>query len=194
MQVLSSGGSTSPADLAAGLIARAAEHSSDGFRKAAGELHAFLVAAREDDGAALPDGLDRGSDVVLFHGPIVTERIDVAEDVALLPFEEVRAFVDEQFVHELAPPFAGFHGFRAVGAAARTYRWRPAFRRAGYERGLDSHDPGPLFRRAQMFLQFGVAHAPRRGVGDELAAGRIARRCATRAAAVPGAGSVKFPG
>ena len=160
MQVLNSGGSTSPADLAAGLMARAAEHSGDRFRKAAGELHAFLVAAGEEDGAALPDGLDRGSDVVLFHGPVVKERIDVAEDVALLPFEEVRAFVDEEFVHELAPPGAGFHGYRSVGAAARTYRWRPAFHRAGYERGLDSHDPGPFFHRARTFLQLlGVAHA-----------------------------------
>ena len=160
MQVLSSGGSTSPADLAAGLMARAAEHSRDGYRKAAGELHAFLVAAGEQDGAALPDGLDRGSDVVLFHGPVVEERVDVAEDVTLLPFEEVRAFVDEEFVHELAPPFAGFHGFRAVGAAARIYRWRPAFHRAGYERELGSHDPGPFFHRAQTLMQLlSVAHA-----------------------------------
>ena len=160
LQVLSSGGSTSPADLAAGLMARAAEHSGDRFRKAAGELHAFLVAAGEDNGAVLPDELDRGYDVVLFHGPVVKERIDVAEDVALLPFEEVRGFVDEELVFELAPPGAGFHGFQSVGAAARTYRWRPAFHRAGYERGLDSHDPGPFFRRARAFLQLlGVAHA-----------------------------------
>ena len=160
MQVLNSGGSTSPADLAAGLMARAAEHSGDRLRKAAGELHAFLVAAGQEDGAAFPDGLDRGSDVVLFHGPVVKERIDVAEDVALLPFEKVRAFVDEELVFELAPPGAGFHGFQSVGAAARTYRWRPAFHRAGYERELDSHDPGPFFHRARTFLQlFGVAHA-----------------------------------
>ena len=160
MQVLNSGGSTSPTDLAAGLMARAAEHSGDGFRKAAGELHAFLVAAGEEDGAALPDGLDRGYDVALFHGPVVEERIDVAEDVTLLPFEEVRGFVDEEMVFELAPSGAGLHGFRSVGAAARTFRWRPAFHRAGYERGLDSHDPGPFFRRARTFLQLlGVAHA-----------------------------------
>ena len=160
MRVLNSGGSTSPADLAAGLMARAAEHSGDRLRKAAGELHAFLVSAGEEDAPALPDGLDRGYDVVLFHGPIVKERIDVAEDVALLPFEEVRAFVDEELVFELAPPGAGFHRFQSVGAAARTYRWRPAFHRAGYERGLDSHDPGPFFHRARTFLQLlGVAHA-----------------------------------
>ena len=68
MQVLNSGGSTSPADLAAGPMARAVEHSGDRFRKAADDLRAFLVDAGEEDGAALPDGLDRGSDVALFHG------------------------------------------------------------------------------------------------------------------------------
>ncbi len=160
MQVLNTGGSTSPTDLAAGLMARAAEHSGDRFRKAAGELHAFLVAAGEDDGVGLPDGLDRGCDVALFHGPVVEERIDVAEDVTLLPFEEVRAYVDEEFVHELAPAGAGFYGFRSVGAAARSFRWRPVFYRAGYERELDSHDAGPFFRRARTFLQLlSVAHA-----------------------------------
>ncbi|MDE2808465.1 MAG: HEPN domain-containing protein [Gemmatimonadota bacterium] len=160
MQVLNSGGSTSPVDLAAGLMARAAEHSVDGFRKAAGELHAFLVSSGKEDAPELPDGLDRGCDVALFHGPVVEEWIDVGEDVTLLPFEEVRAFVDEEFVYELAPRGAGFHGYRSVGAAVRTYRWRPAFYRAGYERELDSHDPGPFFRRARTFLQLlGVAHA-----------------------------------
>lgn len=160
MQVLNSGGSTSPADLAAGLMARAAEHSGDRFRKAAGELHAFLVAVADEDGTAILDGLDRGCDAVLFHGPVVEERIDVAEDVKLLPFEEVRAFVDEEMVFELAPGGAGFHGFRSVGAAARTFRWRPAFYRAGYERELDSHDAVPFFHRARTFLQLlSVAHA-----------------------------------
>ena len=160
MQILSSGGSTSPANLAAGLMARAAEHSGDGFRKAAGELLAFLVSPGEEDAPELPDGLDLGYDAVLFHGSAVMERIDVAEDMALLPFEQVRAFVDEVVVHELAPPGAGFHGYRSVGAAARTYRWRPAFHRAGYERPGDPHDAGPFHRRARIFLDLlAVAHA-----------------------------------
>ena len=160
MEILNSGGSTSPANLAAGLMARAAEHSGDGFRKAAGELHAFLVSPREDDAPELPDGLDLGYDAVLFHGTAVMERIDVAEDVALLPFEQVRAFVDEEVVREIAPPGAGFHGYRSIGAAARTYRWRPAFHRAGYERPGDLHDAVPFHRRARIFLEsLAVAHA-----------------------------------
>ena len=159
MQILNSGGSTSPTDLIAGLMARAAELCDDGFRKAAAELHALLAPSGEKDTPALPDGLDVGYDAVLFHGLTVNERIDVAEDVSLLPFEQVRAFVDEELVYELGPPGAGFHGYCSVGAAARIYRWRPAFRRAGYEWGLDSHNPGPFLRRARTFLELlAVAH------------------------------------
>ena len=160
MQILSSGGSTSPANLAAGLMTRAAEHSGDGFRKAAGELHAFLVSPGAEAAPELPDGLDLGYDAVLFHGPGVKERIDVAEDVALLPSEQVRAFVDEEVVRELAPPGAGFHGYRSVGAAARTYRWRPTLYRAGHERSGEPHDAGPFHRRARVLLDLlAVAHA-----------------------------------
>ena len=55
---------------------------------------------------------------------------------------------------------AGFHGYRSVGAAARTYRWRPAFHRAGYERPGDLHDAVPFHRRARIFLELlAVAHA-----------------------------------
>ena len=92
----------------------------------------------------MADGLDAGYDAVLFHGLTVNERIEVGEGMALLPFEQVRAFVDEELVHELAPPGAGFHGYRSVGALARTYRWRPALCRAGYERELVSHNPLPF--------------------------------------------------
>ena len=141
-------------------MARAAELSGDRYRKAAGELHAFLSPALEEDSAALSDGLDVGYDAVLFHGLSVKERIGIGEGMALLPFERVRAFVDEELVYELAPPGTGFHGNRSVGALARTYRWRPAFYRAGYERELASHNPLPFLRQAQIFLELlAVAHA-----------------------------------
>lgn len=153
MQTLNSGSSTTPADLAAGLMARAAEHSGDGYRKAASELHALLGPPGKEDATGVPNGLDVAYDAVLFYGPAMKERIDVADDMTLLPVEQVLAFVDRELIHEIAPHGAGFHGFQSVGAAVRTYRWRPAFQRAGYERELGSHNPGPFVRRARMFLQ-----------------------------------------
>ena len=160
MQVLNSGSSTSPTNLIAGLMARAGEHTGDRFRKAASELNAFLTPAGEEGSAVLPEGLDVGYDAVLFYGLTLRERIDIDDGLALLPYEQVRAFVDEDLVYELAPPGAGFHGWRSVGAAARTYRWRPWFSRAGYEWGPEVHNPHPFFRRAQTFLELlAVSHA-----------------------------------
>ena len=130
MQILNAGQSTSPTDLIAGVMARAAELSGDRFRAAAGELNAFLAPVGDRGSPQFPDGLDVGYDAALFYGLTVKERIEVADGMALLPFEQVRAFVDEELVEELAPRGAGFHDWRSVGALARTYRWRPAFCRA----------------------------------------------------------------
>ena len=127
MQILNCGGSTSPTGLIAGVMARAAELSGDRFRGAAGELNAFLAPVVGGGSPAMADGLDIGYDAALFHGLSVKERIEVADGMVLLPFEQVRAFVDEDLIEAFAPPGAGFHRWRSVGALASTYRWRPAF-------------------------------------------------------------------
>ena len=95
MQILGSGSSITPTNLLAGLMARASELPRDGFRAAA-ELHAFLTPAGEEGSDSVPGGLDIGYDAVLFYGVTVTERIEVAHGMELLPFEKVRTFVDEQ--------------------------------------------------------------------------------------------------
>lgn len=135
-QILHAGSRTSPTDLIAGLMARASELPVGGYRAAAAELHEFLTPAGEEGSDAVPGELDIGYDAVLFYGLTLTERVDVADGMTLLPFEEVRAFVDESLVEQLAPGGAGFHDWLSVGAAARPFRWRPAVQRTGREGGL----------------------------------------------------------
>ncbi len=160
MEIVNNGNSTSLADLIAGLMARAAELSGDRFRTAVSELNAFLAPAAEGGSASVLGGLDVGYDAVLFYGLTLNERIDIADGIAILPFEQTRGFVDERLVEELAPPGAGFHGWRSVGAAVRPFRWRPAFRRTGYEGELDLENPWPFFREVRIFLELlAVAHA-----------------------------------
>ena len=60
---------------------------------------------------------------MLFYGLTVAERVEVQEGMALLPYEEVRRFVDGDLVEELAPRAAGFHGWRSVRAVVRPFRW-----------------------------------------------------------------------
>ena len=110
MDILNTSNLTSPADLIAGLMARAAELSGDRFRTATGELNALLTLAAEGDPAGGAGELDVGYDAVLFYGLTLKERIDVVDGMVILPFEQMRAFVDESLVEELAPPGAGFHG------------------------------------------------------------------------------------
>ena len=133
VEILSSGSVTSLTNLIAGLMARAAELSGDRFRAAAGELNAFLTPAKEAGPADVLGGLDVGYDAVLFYGLTLKERIEIADGMAMLPFEQAREFLDVSMVKELAPPGAGFHGWRSVGAVVRPFRWRPVFRRTGYE-------------------------------------------------------------
>ena len=157
MKILNTGADTSPVDLIAGLFARAQELQGDGFREAAGELHAFLSRSEEE---RVPGELDLGYDVVLIWGLTLNERIDLADGVALLPFKEIEAYVDQEIVHEYAPSFAGFHHWQSVGAIVRSFRWKPEF----YPRGrrLRDRDPGnpwTFFREVQAFLELlSVAH------------------------------------
>ena len=160
MRILDSGSSISAGDLIAGLMARAAELPGDRFRTAAWELNAFLSPARNGEAAAALGNLDEGSDAMLFYGLTVTERIEVAEDMEVLPIGEVRRFVDREQVEELAPRGAGFHGWRSVGAVIRPFRWRPEFRRRRSVNEPMEPPPLPFFPDAAAFLDLlAVSHA-----------------------------------
>ena len=153
MEILNTGQSTSSGDLIAGLMARAAELSGDRFRTAAGELNALLdPAAEKRECAGVPGGLDVGYDAVLFYGLTLKERIDIADGMALLPFDQVRAFVDKSLVEELTPRGAVFYGWRSVGAVVRPFRWRPVFRRPGYLSDSKPRRPELSFQEARGFL------------------------------------------
>ena len=138
---------------------------------------------------------------MLYYGLTVTERIDIADGLALLPFGQVRAFVDEELVEELAPPGARFHSFRSVGAAVRTFRWKPEFRRTGYEGEPELENPEPFFREARIFLELlAVAHAAPVLRLATLAncihrsAGRLLGLAAHRGSLVRGRSAQKFDG
>ena len=154
LEFLNTGGSTSAADLVAGLMFRAAELTGGRYRKAAGDLHALLEPTKETAGGGrLPDGLDVGYDLVLFYGPAFKERIDVADGLAMVPFDQVRSFVHDRIVEDLAPQRSVFDGWRSVGAVVRPFRWSPLFSRPGHFRDRDPTRPHRFFREAQVFLE-----------------------------------------
>ena len=160
MRILNSGRSISAGDLIAGLMARAAELPGNSYLAAAGELNAFLSPVGNEESAGVLGNLDEGCDALLFWGLTIAERIDIEDDMAILPFTEVRRFVERQLVEELAPSGAGFHGWRSVGAVVRPFRWRPVFRRAGSFNEPMSAPKEPFYPEARTFLDLlAVSHA-----------------------------------
>lgn len=160
MQILGSGSLTSLTDLIAGLMVRAGELPGDGgLRLAVNELNTFLVAAEKDKITGVLGDLNVGYDMVLFHGLTLKQRIDIGGEMAVLPFDQVQAFLERRLVEELAPPGAGFNDWRSVVAVVRLFRWKPVFQRKGYERKLELGRPVPFFREAEIFLELlAVAH------------------------------------
>lgn len=159
MEILDSGTSISAGDLVAGLMARAAELPGGGFRAAAGELNALLSPVDDGDAAGVLGNLDEGCDALLFWGLTVTERIDLEDNMAILPYAEVRRFVEQQTVEGLAPWGARFHGWRSVGALARTFRWRPTFLRNDSFNNPMRIPEEPFYPEARTFLDLlAVSH------------------------------------
>lgn len=160
MRILNSGLSISAGDLIAGLMARAGELPRNGFRLASGELSAFLSPVGDGEAAGVLGNLDEGCDALLFWGLTVTERIDLDDNMAILPYAEVRRFVERRPVEELAPSGAGFHGWRSVGAVVRPFRWRPVFRRRGSFNEPMGPPEEPFFPDARKFLDLlAVSHS-----------------------------------
>ena len=160
LDILSSGGLTNTTDLIAGLMARAAELSQDGLRIAAAELNGLLCPIPVKDQGSVPGDLDVGYDAVIFYGLTFKERIDIADGMMVLPFEQTRRFVSERSVNELAPPGAGIHDWASLGALVRPFRWRPSFYQTGYLWDRELRDPGPFFRDALVLLDLlAIAHA-----------------------------------
>lgn len=160
MEILNSGTSICAEDLIAGLMARAAELPRNGFRQAASELNAILSPVGDQEAARVLGNLDEGCDALLFWGLTVTERIDIEDNMAIVPFAEIRRFVERQLVEELAPSGAGFHGWRSVGAVVRPFRWRPVFRREALFNEPIAAPEEPFFPEAQILLDLlAVRHA-----------------------------------
>ena len=162
MEILGSGGDIYTGTLIAGLMARAAELPDDGLRTALRELNTFLSPAGNGASADALGSLDEACDVFLFYGLTLSERIDVADGMVLLPYREVLRFVDQEIVEKFAPSGAGFHGWRPVGAAVRPFRWRPEFRRRGSVNEPLGPPPPPFFEAAAALLDLlAVSHATR---------------------------------
>ena len=130
IQILYLGSSGSLLSIISGLMARGLEMPEDGFRVAAAELHGLLDPGGGREQIPVPGDLSVGYHVALFHGLHVGKEVRLADNMTILPFEQLDAFVDESILQNV-PPVIRYNGQQSIGALVKPFRWKPEFRKRG---------------------------------------------------------------
>ena len=126
IRIMAHGSRISLLNIAAGLMSRAEDIPNDGFMAVSSELNTLLNLSREQDPVPLPDNLNVGYNVVLFHGLQLNEKIQITDEVAIVPFDQTEAFVNKDILADIMlPDFIKYNEMRSVGAVLRPFRWKP---------------------------------------------------------------------
>ncbi len=142
IQDVNGGGAAHLSGIVSGLMARAEDHSRDGYVAAAHELRMLLEAAGDQTAAGCCDP-SLGYHVVLFRGLRLDRAIQVDDDVRIVPLDEIEDFVNRQSLVQMMP--VAFSGdSQEFGAVIKPFRWTPQLIRnqaeATWKRPPDSFD------------------------------------------------------
>ena len=89
--------------------------------------------------------VNAGFHAVLFHGLRFEEEITITDDMRIVPFEKVRAYVDETLLRPFSPNLIVPEPWAPVGAIVKLFEWHPEFLPPDEEICLDL-DWGGSFR------------------------------------------------
>ncbi len=123
VQDVNLGGTEYLRGIVSGLMARAEEHSRDGYVAAAHELRMLLEAEGDQPAEGCCDP-SLGYHVVLFRGLRLDRAFPVEDDVRIVPLDEIGDFVNRQSLCQ-AMPFALSGEGRELAAAIKPFRWKP---------------------------------------------------------------------
>lgn len=115
--------------IVAGLLERAYYHGDDGYKKAARELGSILDLSSTSLDVDVPNELDLGYDLLLFHGPEIHNEFEIQEGLIVKPAAVLSDYLDREWIRDFVPEEMDRRDWRQIGAVVRPFHWRPAFRR-----------------------------------------------------------------
>ena len=152
-QIVSRGSLDNLAKVISGLMARAIEVRENGFRVASAELSALLEPDKVPEQALYSGSLSVGYHVVLFYGLHVNREIQLSDDIAIMPFEKLDAFVNSRVLENVAPNIIKYNRWKSVGAIVKPFRWKPEFRKRGEDSHLNLDWDSSFFDDAQVLVE-----------------------------------------
>lgn len=114
--------------IVAGLFERSDAHGDGGFRKAVNELGSILDLSSTTLKVDVPNGLDLGYDVLLFHGPEIRKEFEIQEGLIVKPAAMLSGYLKREWIRDSVPKEMDRRDWRQIGAVVRPFHWRPVFR------------------------------------------------------------------
>ena len=139
--------------IVAGLLERAHDHGDDGYKKAANELGSLLDLSSTNLEVDVPNGLNLGYDLLLFHGPEIRNEFEIREGLIVKPAAVLSEYLDREWIRDFVPKEMDRRDWRQIGAVVRPFYWRPAFRRKTDYREERPSWPPRLEDEALRFLE-----------------------------------------
>ena len=140
--------------IVAGLLERAHKDGDGGFASAANELGSVLDLSSTTLGNDVPNGLDLGYDLMLFHGPEIRNEFEIQGGLIVKPAADLSDYLDREWIRDFVPEEMDRRDWRQTGAVVRPFHWRPGFRRKTDYRDEPPRWPPRFEDDALTFLEF----------------------------------------
>lgn len=153
VQILNGTSLTWLTQIVAGLLERAHAHGDGGYKKAASELGSILDLSSTSLESDVPNGLDLGCDLLLFHGPEIRSEFEIQEGLIVKPAAVLSDYLDREWIRDFVPKEMDRRDWRQIGAVVRPFHWRPVFRGTTDYRGERPSWPPRFEDDALTFLE-----------------------------------------
>lgn len=133
--------------LIVGLMESQNGESTDPFLKPSGDLSTLLELAFAQSAMKDAEPLGLAMDVAVFHGTYFESEIELGEDYALIPFEQLSEHVDLDWLEDVAAQQVSWRRLEPVFGIVRRFRWKPSVRSLHNPPNTQTRTPPPLFHR-----------------------------------------------
>lgn len=134
---------TTLSQLIVGLMRAQDEGARDPFLCPASDLNALLG---HDDGCR-NSALSGGIDVAVFYGVCIDSVVELGEEYALLPFEQLSDYIEPEWLEEVAAQQVSWRRLEPVFGISRRFSWKPEFGGLHNPPATKTWNPPPLFHR-----------------------------------------------
>lgn len=138
---------TTLSQLIVGLMESQDEGAADPFLKPASDLSNLLELSLEQAGAQEAGSLGTAIDVAVYCGACFEVEVDLGEEYALLPFEQLADYVDMDWLKAVAAEQVSWRRMEQVFGIVRRFSWRPSIGNLHSPPELQTRNPPPLFHR-----------------------------------------------